>query len=82
MDRLPPYFAELLMQLGQARGIGWLDHDYRVMVGPPDTPVSGSPGQWLSLVAKGFVGGERGMLILTELGREYVDAEVKRRAPA
>lgn len=82
MDRLPPYVGELLLQLGEARGIGWLDQNYRVMVGPPTTPIPGSPGQWLDLVARGFVGGERGNLILTELGREYADAEAKRRAPA
>jgi len=71
MTTMPPRAERaLLTELANAGGSAKLDQFARLMVGQLVLP--GSPNSWLKLVAGGFVGGERGLIILTEEGRAAV----------
>ena len=59
----------MLAELAQA-GHAELDRAGRLCTGPLRRPIPGDSSQWLVLVAAGYVGGERGIIMPTELGRE------------
>lgn len=72
---LPPLnraHLSVLVHLYEAGGSGDLDANGRVVV---DTrhPVPGDAFTWVKLVSYGFVAGERGKMIVTELGREEAE---------
>ena len=59
----------LLATLYEAGGHGVLDQHSRIVVGPTRHPIPGDSVVWMKLVAYGVVAGERGSIMLTELGR-------------
>ncbi len=60
----------ILNNLDEAGGAGDLDQYGRVVVGPTRHPLPGGATEWLMLVARGYVAGERGRIIMTEQGRK------------
>jgi hypothetical protein len=59
-----------LAALAEAGGSGkWDPRRGTVLVGPTRNPLKGDPHAWMVLVAAGMVAGERGKIILTDLGR-------------
>ena len=73
MTHLPPLKRaelSLITTLYEAGSSGILDTHSRILVGPTKHPIPGDAIIWLKLVARGLVAGERGLMILTEAGRE------------
>jgi hypothetical protein len=68
-----PRGARLMLRiLLDAGGTGFIDGTNRVVSGTPSRPgriAPGEPNDWLALVAKGLIGGERRLLILKHRGR-------------
>ena len=63
------HHLQMLSELVEA-GHGTLDTSGGVRVGPHGHLVPGDAVAWLSLVAGGYVAGERGMMMPTERGRD------------
>ena len=66
---LPRAFLSVLTNLHEAGGSGTLDVNCRVVVGPQRHPLPGDTHTWLTLVSRGLITGERGLIITTEEGR-------------
>jgi hypothetical protein len=69
----------MLANLYEAGGSGEIDIHGRIVVGPTRHPISGDSVAWLKLVSHGYVGGERGKIILTEEGREKAEEVLRGR---
>lgn len=77
-ERLHPTYLELLISFYEMGGVGAIDPHHRLMVkGAPLR--GGEPGACMLLVSKGMLGGEHNQVMLTELGRETADAELRHR---
>lgn len=64
---------QVLVDLVEAGGHGIINKNKRVCVGPTNSPLKGDGAVWLDLVARGFVAGEYGKIIATELGRQEAE---------
>jgi hypothetical protein len=69
---LPKGAQRMLRALVDAGGVGFLDEKNCLFVGNPSRPgpvAPGTPLEWITLVGKDLVAGERGLLIPTRRGR-------------
>lgn len=73
-------YMAILAAFYESGGSGTLDLHGRVCVGPTRAPLHGELTAWLVLVSHGYVAGERGIIMLTEEGREAAAAELGARA--
>lgn len=64
---------QVLVDLVEAGGHGTINKSKQVCVGPTKSPLRGDVAVWLDLVARGFVAGEYGNIIATELGRQEAE---------
>lgn len=71
MTPLKPLQRQMLTNLVDA-GHGVLDASGNVRTEPYGTAINGNAVTWLTLVAAGYVAGERGLILPTEEGREAV----------
>jgi len=63
-------YYSILTSFFEAGGAGDLDVYGAVTVGPSRHPMAGDARAWMQLVAHGLVAGERGKIMLTEIGRD------------
>lgn len=70
--RLTSLQRSMLADLTQA-GHAELDRAGRLCTGPLKRPIPGDAPAWLVLVAAGYVAGERGIIMPTELGRQAAE---------
>lgn len=69
-------YLSILASLYEAGGSGDLDHHARIMVGAAKHPLAGDAPTWLALVARGYVAGEDGRIMLTDAGRAAAEAVI------
>jgi hypothetical protein len=63
-----------LQELYDHGGSAKLDAQGSLRIPPDNRALTGHPVSWLVLVAQGYLAGEDGRLIISELGREAVKA--------
>jgi hypothetical protein len=71
---LPKGAQRLLRTLLGAGGTGFIDEKNRFIPGTQSRPgqaVRGASREWLTLVVRGLLGGERGLLMVTRAGRHF-----------
>lgn len=71
--KIPRAYQDMLTTLFEAGGSGSVDVYGRVMLSKPGqlpSAMHGDQAAWLTLVAGGYIGGENGKIMLTELGRD------------
>ena len=69
-------YLSILASFFEAGGSGSLDHHARVMVGAAKHPLAGDASTWMALVARGYVAGEDGRIMLTDAGRAAAEAVI------
>lgn len=70
-------YMTILIAFYEAGGSGELDIHNRVKAG--GQPLQGDSGAWMVLVARGYVAGERGKILLTQEGRDVAAEELASR---
>ena len=73
---LPTAYLAMLVNLHESCGSAELDIHNRLVVGPTRHPIPGDTGAWIRIISHGFVAGEGGKMIITELGRAAVEKEL------
>jgi len=69
LPRLNRGHLEILTKFHEEGGTGQLDIHGRVTVGPTRHLMAGDPKAWMTLVARGYIGEERDLILITQEGR-------------